>query len=148
MRFKLIMVYVTLMALCVSLSACKKMAESEEAESSAATVEHLNGDGPARVTLTEDAAKRLDVQTAPIQESEVNGAKQKAMPYSALLYDTKGDTWAFTNPEGLTYIREPVGVARIDGDTAVLAVGPAAGTKVVTVGAAELYGSEVEFEEE
>src|SRR5215213_5000890 len=90
MRFKLIMVYVTLMALCVSLSACKKMAESEEAESSAATVEHLNGDGPARVTLTEDAAKRLDVQTAPIQESDVNGAKQKAMPYSALLYDTKG----------------------------------------------------------
>ena len=70
------------------------------------------------------------------------------MPYAALLYDTEGETWAYTNPEAEVYIREKLKVDRIDGDKVVLAEGPKAGTKVVTTGAAELYGSEEEFEEE
>jgi len=134
---------------CLPMAACRKMEVAEEEPESPAKVEHLNGeDGPARITLQEEAAKRLDIQTAAVEEADVNGAKQKTMPYAALLYDTEGQTWAYSNPEPDTFIREKIEVSRIDGDKVLIAQGPAVGTKVVTVGAAELYGSEEEFEEE
>jgi hypothetical protein len=123
----------------------------DEAEQKAATVVHQEDkhpDQPALITLTDEAAKRIDVQTADIQDVDVKGAKQKVMPYAALLYDTQGETWTFTNAEPLTFVRQKIKVDRIEGDKAFLAQGPVAGTKVVIVGAAELYGSEEEFEEE
>lgn len=122
--------------------------EDEEGKSPA-EVKHLNGENePAQITLSEEAAKRLDVQTAAVEEVDVNGAKQKSMPYSALLYDPEGETWAYANPEPQTYIREKLKVERIEGDKVILSEGPGKGTVVVTVGAAELYGSEEEFDEE
>jgi hypothetical protein len=42
----------------------------------------------------------------------------------------------------LTFVPQEVVIARIDGDTAILTSGPAPGTEVVTVGAAELLGAE------
>jgi hypothetical protein len=48
----------------------------------------------------------------------------------------------YVSPSANTYTREPVTVEVIEGDRAVLAAGPAAGTAVVSVGAAELYGTE------
>jgi hypothetical protein len=142
-----------LVAACLPLSACRKMeaAADEEADNKAATVVHQEDkhpDQPAIVTLTADAEKRIDLQTAPIEDVAVGGAKQKVMPYSALLYDTQGETWTFTATEPLTYVRQKIKVDRIDGDKAILAQGPAAGTKVVVVGAAELFGSEEGIEEE
>ena len=139
-----------LVAACLPLGACQKAQDvAEEEGKSPAEVKHLNGeDGPAQITLSEEAAKRLDVQTATVDEADVNGAKQKSMPYAALLYDTTGDTWVYTNPQPETFIREQIKVDRIEGDKVILAQGPAASTKVVTVGVAELYGSEQEFEEE
>jgi hypothetical protein len=139
-----------LVAACLPLGACQKAQDvAEEEGKSPAEVKHLNGeDGPAQITLSEEAAKRLDVQTATVDEADVNGAKQKSMPYAALLYDTTGDTWVYTNPQPETFIREQIKVDRIEGDKVILAQGPAAATKVVTVGVAELYGSEQEFEEE
>jgi hypothetical protein len=142
-----------LVVACLPLSACRKMvAEAdEEGHDKPATVVHQeekHPDQPAIVTLTEDAEKRIDLQTAAIQDVDVDGAKQKIMPYSALLYDTEGETWTFTNAEPLTYVRQKIKVDRIDGDNAILAQGPAAGTKVVIVGAAELFGSEAGIEEE
>ena len=142
-----------LVAACLPLASCRKMEKeaSDEGEQKAATVVHQEDkhpDQPALITLTEEAAKRIDVQTADIQDVDVKGAKQKVMPYAALMYDTEGETWTFTNAEPLTFVRQKIKVDRIEGDKAFLAQGPAAGTKVVTVGAAELYGSEEEFEEE
>jgi hypothetical protein len=137
---------------CLPLASCKKMeAEAEEGEQTAAKVEHMEEktpDQPSRITLTDDAHQRLDIQTAAVQDLDVNGKKQRVMPFSALLYDPEGETWTFMNTEPLTYVRQRIKVDRIEGDKAILAQGPAAGTKVVTVGAAELYGSEEEFEEE
>jgi hypothetical protein len=140
-----------LVAACLPLGACRKAQEvaEEEEGKSPAEVKHLNGeDAPAQITLSEEAAKRLDVQTATVDEADVNGAKQKTMPYAALLYDTSGETWVYTNPQPETFIRAQIKVDRIEGDKVILAQGPAAATKVVTVGVAELYGSEEEFEEE
>jgi ABC-type oligopeptide transport system substrate-binding subunit len=153
MKFDNRWVLALLVAACLPLSACKKMeAEAdEEGEDKAATVVHQeekNPDQPAIVTLTEDAEKRIDVQTAAVQDVDVKGAKQKVMPYAALLYDTQGETWTFTTAEPQTYVRQKIKVDRIEGDKAILAQGPATGTKVVIVGAALLYGAEEGIEED
>lgn len=111
-------------------------------------VEHIEGTALARVTLTEDAAKRLDIQTAIVRGTDVNGTERKVIPYAAVLYDTQGDTWTYTNPEPLTFVRQRITVDRIEKDQAVLSDGPPSASMVVTMGAQELYGSEFEFEEE
>lgn len=129
------------------LAACGAGGEQATEESSPATVEHLEtGPDATKITLTEDAAKRIDVQTVAV--SDLNGGKEKSIPYAAVLYDTEGKTWTYTNPEALTYLRSPITVDRIDGDVAILSEGPPSGQLVVTTGATELYGAEEEFEEE
>ena len=113
-----------------------------------AIVEHLDGEEPTRLTLTADAAKRLDIQTATVLDAQVNGTQRKVIPYSAILYDIQGGTWVYISPVQLTFVRTSVTVDYIEGDQAVLSAGPPSGSAVVIVGAAELYGSEFEFEEE
>ena len=117
-----------------------------EEESGPATVEND------RVILTEEAAERLGIETGAITDSEVQGptgesSLRKVVPYSAVLYGVDGDAFVYTNPEPLTFAREPISIEYIKGDTAVLSNGPASGTTVVTVGSAELFGAEFEFEE-
>lgn len=140
-----------LFAACLPLASCKQAAQStadEEKENKPATVEHLEGPEPARVTLTDEAAKRIDIQTAPVTDTQVAGQQRKAIPYAAVLYDTNGATWTWINPKPLIFVRHPIDIDSIDGDKAVLSNGPDPGTLVVTVGAQELSGSEQEFEEE
>jgi len=81
-------------------------------------------------------------------ELQLSGSneKRKVMPYSALFYDGKGDTWAYINPKPLVFVRWSVEVERIVGDLAVLADGPPVGTRVVTVGVPLLYGAEVVYQ--
>jgi len=71
-----------------------------------------------------------------------SGAQAKVVPYAAVIYGLNGETWVYVSPEPLVFHREPVTVAYIDGDNAVLSEGPAVGTQVVTVGVAELYGAD------
>jgi hypothetical protein len=129
------------------LSACSAKPEAP-AEVPPVQVEHLSGEQPTRVTLTDDAVKRLDLQTDSVQVATVNGVEQTVIPYSSIVYDTEGHTWVYTSPQTGTYLRTGVQVESIDGDDAIIAAGLASGTAVVTVGAEELFGSETEFEEE
>jgi len=108
-----------------------------------AKVEPIEGSDFKRVTLTEKAAQRLDVQTAPVRNEEVDGAQRLVVPYAAVLYGLQGETWAYTNPEPLVFVRYPIDVDHIEGDLAILLEGPPVGTAVVTLGGAELYGAEV-----
>jgi hypothetical protein len=71
-----------------------------------------------------------------------SGTQQKMVPYASVIYDLNGDTWVYTSPESLAFVRNTVKVDYIDGDQVILTEGPAKGTKVVTVGVAELYGIE------
>jgi hypothetical protein len=71
-----------------------------------------------------------------------SGKPQKVVPYSAVIYDLNGGTWVYGNPEPLVFVREPVVVEYVHRDVAVLKAGPATGTPIVTVGAAELMGIE------
>ncbi len=106
-----------------------------------AEVQPIQGSEVSRIILTNEAVSRIDLQTAPVQANS-------SIPLAALVYDRKGDTWVYTVAGPLTYVRQHVTVARVTGDTAILQSGPAPGTSVVTVGAAELLGSEYGVEGE
>lgn len=95
-----------------------------------------------RLILTEKAVERLDIRTEEVREEEVDGRVRLVISYSAILYDLNGGAWIYINPEARTYIRELVSIEFIDEGTVVLTEGPAPGTKIVTVGAAELYGTD------
>ncbi|MFN2484422.1 MAG: hypothetical protein ABR509_05725 [Candidatus Limnocylindria bacterium] len=104
-----------------------------------AQVEPIEGTDLSRITLTADAARRLDIQTEPVHDS---AGGELVVPYSAVIYDASGDTWVYTSPETLVFVRHAITVESINGDDVVLSSGPDVGTLVVTVGAAELYGTE------
>jgi hypothetical protein len=69
------------------------------------------------------------------------------IPYAAVFYTATGDTWTYTNPEPLTFVRVPIVVDHIRGDRVFLSDGPPSGMQVVTRGVAELYGTETGVEE-
>lgn len=64
------------------------------------------------------------------------------VPASAILTDINGGEWVYVETAARTYERRRVEVARIAAGRAVLARGLEAGAKVVTAGAAELFGTE------
>jgi hypothetical protein len=67
---------------------------------------------------------------------------RKVVPYQAVLYGVHGETWVYSEPEPLVYVRLPIVIDYIEEDLAYLSEGPEVGTAVVTVGAAELLGTE------
>lgn len=128
----------------LQLSACQR--ESAPAEHvSPAHVEHLDGSELSRLTLTTKAMERLDVQTATVSEARVAGSQRKVVPYAAVIYDAYGGTWVYTSPEPRVFVRHEIDIDHIEGDIAVLSHGPDVGTAVVTVGVAELFGTEFEI---
>jgi hypothetical protein len=141
-------------AVALGVSACSKGSTEEEAQGYRdAKVEPVQGSDLSRVTLSQQAVERLGIQTAAVRAERVTAPGQpastrKVLPYAAVLYDESGDTWTFTSPQPLTYLRQHIQIDRIEGDKAVLSEGPAVGTTVVTVGAAELLGTELGVGEE
>src|SRR5215218_624393 len=98
----------------------------------------------AGTTFSALGAKKIGLKTAVIRMD----GEQKVMPYDALLYDSKGRAFAYTSPKPLTFVRKEIKVERMDGDRVGLAEGPPAGTRVVTTGNDEVYGTEVGVEGE
>lgn len=108
-----------------------------------ASVEQLEGSVVSRLTLAQKAFQRLGIRTTPLRRAPGGGETGRTLvPYSALIYEPDGETWVYTSPSKLVFVRAKVTVDRIEGDRALLASGPPIGTSVVTVGAAELYGTE------
>jgi len=131
----------------LQLTACASASAPEE-ENKPVTLEPIAGTDLNRLTLTEKAAERLGLETAPVVSQQVDGADRLVVPYAALLYDPSGQAWVYVNVEPLVFMRQAITVDSINGNDVVLSEGPEAGTNVVTLGATELYGSEEEFEEE
>jgi multidrug efflux pump subunit AcrA (membrane-fusion protein) len=127
----------------LTLAACASVGEEEEEIADPATVEEVDGSDVPRLTLTAEAVERLDIQEATVTDA---GSKT-VVPYAAIFYTADGATWAYANPDPLTYMRVPIVVDRIQGDRAYLSDGPSSGTDVVTQGLAELYGTETGVEE-
>ncbi len=64
------------------------------------------------------------------------------VPASAVVYDAAGGSWIYEKTGAGKYARRRIDVARFSGDRVVLARGPASGTEIVSIGAAQLFGVE------
>ena len=109
------------------------------------TARAVKGDAkePAALHYAVDNADGLAPgQRVRVELALAGAGTRKVVPHAAVLYDAKGKTWVYTNPEPLVFVRHAVSVDYIDGDRVVLSDGPAPGTAVVTVGASELLGTE------
>jgi hypothetical protein len=119
---------------------------SEPELPSPAQVQQVAGSPVPQVKLTAPAMRRIGIATQPLEMAKVSldgqSAGHKVIPYSAVVYDTDGSTWTYVNTAPQVFLREPVTVGAIDGETAILTEGPDVGAAVVTVGAAELLGTE------
>ena len=99
-----------------------------------ATLKEIEGSELQQVILTEKAAERIGLETVQPQRMVV--------PYAAVIYDTEGNTWVYTNPETLTFVRVPVEIDYIEGDQAFLVSEFGSDAPIVTVGVIEIYGAE------
>lgn len=120
------------------LAACGEAPSDEHVIDEPATVQEVEDGEVARVTITQKAAERLDIQTALVEAV----GERTVVPSAAVLVDPAGDFWVFTNPEPLVFVRHKISIDYEEGNQAFLTDGPPAGSKIVTVGVAELYGAE------
>jgi hypothetical protein len=120
------------------LSGCRDLTTEEEVGYEPAAVEPIEGSDVARVILTDDAARRIRLDTAPVMSQ----GELTVVPESAIWVDVNGDEWVYTNPETLVFVRAQVVVDRYDAGSAFLRDGPAPGTEVASIGVPQLIGSE------
>lgn len=104
-------------------------------------VEYVDDSGLGQVTLTEEAAARLRIETVPV----ATRGRHLEVPATAVFVDPEGTWWVYTSPSDLTYVRQEVEIARDVDGRVLLTRGPDPGTRVVTVGVAEIYGVEDEI---
>jgi cobalt-zinc-cadmium efflux system membrane fusion protein len=71
--------------------------------------------------------------------------KSLVVPWSAIMHDIHGGTWLYEQTAEHTFVRRRVQVQYVSGTSAVLKEGPKPGTKVVTAGVVELFGTEFGF---
>lgn len=124
---------IVLVLVTLGLSACGPKAATVE-KIAPSKLEPIEGTDLSRVILTEKAAERIGIETVL--------ASGNSVPFAAVIYDIEGNTWIYTNPEPLTFVREPIVIDQIEGDTAMLAEALSSEMNVVTVGVIELYGTE------
>jgi len=140
--------FIALLILASLLTACAPASTGEEEGVKPVTLEPVAGTDLNHVILTADAAKRLDIQTVTVHDADISGTPGTVIPYDAVLYEANGNTWVYVSLEPLVFMRKAIVIDHIKGNEAFLSEGPDSGSMVVTLGAAELYGSESEFEEE
>ena len=126
-------ILLVLLVAALALAACGPKTSATE-KINPSSLEPIEGSDLQRVILTEKAAQRIGVETVPASEMTV--------PYAAVIYDIEGNTWVYTNPEPLTFVREQIVIDRIDGDQAFLAEKLETDAPIVTVGVIEIYGTE------
>lgn len=122
-------------------AACSEVEEGSSDGYEPATLEPVDGADGKRVRLTAEGAKRTGLQIATVRQS----GKYRVVPYASLIYDGAGKTYVYTSPRPLTFLRAEVQVRRVQGNRVLLVDGPPARSDVVTVGAAQVYGAELEI---
>ena len=127
----LFLVFVMIAAL--GLSACGPTSTTST-KIEPATLNEIEGSELKEVILTEKAAERIGLETVLVQGMTV--------PYAAVIYDIEGNTWVYTNPAPLTFVRSLVEIDYIDGDQAFLSQALGTEDPIVTVGVIEIYGAE------
>jgi hypothetical protein len=137
------------LTLIAGTAACSGGSAGSAESAPPATIDTPSNGGPAKVTLTEDAIKRIDLHTTAVRHERVSVAGHASshlvVPYAAVIYDGDGVSWAYAEVAPRVFVRAPITVAAVQGGTAVLSKGPADGTVVVTVGAPLLLGAEAQI---
>jgi hypothetical protein len=126
-------------ALAFSLAGCAEIEVPTAEPYEPATLETPGPGQPARVILTEEAARRVALQTSVVQAA----GSDVSVDYAALVYDKAGKPWVFTVIGPFSYMRAPVIINEVTDNRVTLSSGPPAGTEVVTVGAIQVWGAEL-----
>lgn len=113
-----------------------------------AHLEKIDGTDLNRVIMSEKAMERLGIKSGEVREEMVTykgkTAKRLVVNYSSLIYSPQGITWVYISPEPRVFVRHEIKVDFITNDLVVMTEGPPVGTKVATVGVAEIYGTDFE----
>ncbi len=125
------------------LASIAHSSSEEPAIDEPSVAEVIEGTDLSKVTVTADGVRRLGLKTATVVDAAAGPKAMTSVPYAAVFYDRSGASWVYTSPETNVFVRAPITIDHVTSDTAFLTVGPPAGTAVVTVGAPELYGTEV-----
>lgn len=128
----------------LGLGACTEVESKSEAGYQPAKLQSIPGNEERKqVTFTKEGAERVGLETDRVRSA----GSQRVVPYEALLYAPDGGTFIYTSPRPRTFLRAEVKVDRIEGQRVLLASGPPVGASVVTTGAAEVHGTELEIAE-
>jgi hypothetical protein len=134
--------FVVAVAATASLGGCAEIEVPLAEPYEPAQLESTGPDQPARIILTEEAQHRIQLQTTVVKPHGADVSVDDA----ALVYDQEGKPCVFTVIGPRTYVRAPVGIKGVQEDNLmILSSGPPAGTEVVTVGAMQLWGTELEI---
>jgi hypothetical protein len=133
--------FVVAVAATASLAGCAEIEVPLAEPYEPAHLESTGPDQPARVILTDEAQRRIQLQTTKVRLEDGD----LEVEHAALVFDKKGKPWVFTVVGPRTYVRAPVEIKEIDDELMILSSGPPPGTEVVTVGAIELWGTELEI---
>jgi hypothetical protein len=128
-----------LVAAALVLPACADVSKEKEETPEPAELVAIDGTDRSAIVVEPEAVERAGIETGTVSSG---GPGEITMPAAAIFYGLEGETWTYTNPEENTYVRTPVVIEDIEGDTAYVSDGPKPGTRVVTVGAPELFGVE------
>ena len=92
--------------------------------------------------FTEEGAERTGCR----ERRSVRAADDRVVPYVALVYDGDGQELCLHEPAAADVPSRRGQVRRVQAATGCCwSAGPPAGTEMVTVGAAEVYGAELEI---
>jgi hypothetical protein len=134
--------FVVAVAATASLAGCAEIEVPLAEPYEPAHLESTGPDQPARVILTDEAQHRIQLQTTLVRPHGADVSVDQA----GLVYDQEGKPWVFTVIGPRTYVRAAVGIKEVQvNNLMILSSGPPAGTEVVTVGAIELWGTELEI---
>lgn len=123
------------------LAACGAAADDTYViENDPGKADPIAGSDLSRVSVTEQASRRLGIETEPVRRAHGG----TVIPAEAVFVDNHGTWWVYTNEARNVFVRHEIEILRQNHRRVVLSSGPPAGTVVVTVGVAELYGIEAE----
>ena len=128
-------------ALTLLVGGCAEIEEDETETYQPAHLAPVEGSKLKVVTFTPLAAEQVQLAT----EKATRQGRHTAVSHAALIYDGQGKPWVYTVTKPLTYLRAPIVVDRVDDDRVLISRGLAPGTEVVTVGATEVYGAELDI---
>ncbi len=128
-----------LVFLALATTACGEAPSDEHVIDDPVTVAEIDGSDVAHVTLTPGAEERLDITTSAVERD----GDATVVPTAAVIVDPHGGFWVYTNPAPQAFMRAAIEIDHEADRLAYLTDGPPVGTRVVTLGAAELYGAEL-----